>query len=124
MLENPDADWNTVFDVFEVEQRANANAIADMALDNYVEMRDRVRDPKFVLRKELSFELERRLPQRFIPRYSMVMFHDEIPYAVAQDRGDLQQKLLEELTADAESLDQINIDNAIAKVEKLIPPLH
>jgi kynurenine 3-monooxygenase len=53
VLENPDADWETVFKVFETEQIANANAIADMALDNYVEMRDRDRDPKYVLRKDL-----------------------------------------------------------------------
>ena len=124
VLANPDADWKTVFEVFEAEQRGNANAIADMALDNYVEMRDRVRDPKFVLRKELSFELERRLPQRFIPRYSMVMFHDEIPYAVAQERGALQQKLLEELTANVDSLDEVDIDAAVATVEKRLAPLH
>lgn len=124
VLENPQADWATVFEVFEAEQQANANAIADMALDNYVEMRDRVRDPKFVLRKDLSFELERRLPARFIPRYSMVMFHDEIPYAVAQERGSVQQKLLEELTASADRLEDIDLDAAVKLVEKRIAPLH
>jgi kynurenine 3-monooxygenase len=123
VLENPAVDWRTVFEVFETEQRANANAIADMALDNYVEMRDRVRDPKYLLRRDLSFELERRLPKRFIPRYSMVMFHDEIPYAVAQARGALQQKLLEELTANADSMEQIDISQAVAEVERRIAPL-
>jgi kynurenine 3-monooxygenase len=124
VLENPDADWKTVFEVFEAEQIANANAIADMALDNYVEMRDTVRDPKYVLRKQLAFELERRLPSRFIPRYSMVMFHDEIPYAVAQERGAVQQKLLEELTDSAETLEQVDMNRAVAEVEKRIAPLH
>ena len=51
-----------------------------MALENYLEMRDSVRDPKFVLQKALSLELEKRFPDRFVPRYSMVMFHPEIPY--------------------------------------------
>ena len=51
-----------------------------MAIENYLEMRDTVRDPQFHLHKALSLELERRFPQRFVPRYSMVMFHDEIPY--------------------------------------------
>jgi len=55
-------DWPTIFAQFEAEQLANANAIADMALDNYIEMRDTVRDAKFALRKELAFELERRSP--------------------------------------------------------------
>jgi kynurenine 3-monooxygenase len=124
VLENPDADWKTVFEVYEAEQLANANAIADMALENYVEMRDTVRNPKHVLRKQLSFELERRLPNRFIPRYSMVMFHDEIPYAVAQERGAVQQKLLEELTDGVETIEQIDLDSAAAEVEKRLPPLH
>jgi kynurenine 3-monooxygenase len=54
-----------------------------MALENYVEVRDSVRDPRFVLQKELSLKLEQLFPEHFIPRYSMVMFHHEIPYAVA-----------------------------------------
>ncbi len=123
VLENPRADWQTVFEVFESEQIANANAIADMALENYVEMRDTVRDPKFVLRKALSFELEKRIPDRFIPRYSMVMFHDEIPYAVAQSRGAIQAALLEELTTDADSIAEIDLDAAVRTVENRLPPL-
>jgi kynurenine 3-monooxygenase len=124
VLDNPDIDWETVFTVFEKEQIANANAIADMALENYIEMRDTVRSPKYLLRKELSFELERRLPSRFIPRYSMIMFHDEIPYAIAQERGAVQQRLLEELTEGIDSIDEINIDLAVRIVESRLPPVH
>ena len=58
-----------------------------MAIENYLEMRDTVRDPKCHLHKALSLELERRHPAALVPRYSMVMFHDAIPYAVAYDRG-------------------------------------
>ena len=53
-----------MFDVFEREQKDNANAIADMALENYVEMRDTVRDPKHLVRHDLAFALEERLPGR------------------------------------------------------------
>ena len=69
-----------------------------MALENYAEMREGVRDPRFQLQKQLSLELERRFPAQFIPRYSMVMFHEEIRYSVALSRGQLQQRLLDELT--------------------------
>jgi len=124
VLDNPDADWETVFEVYEREQIANANAIADMALENYIEMRDTVRDPKYVLRKELSFALERRLPDRFIPRYSMIMFHEEISYSTAQERGNVQQKLLEELTEGFDSIDDIDIDAAVRVVESRLPPVH
>jgi kynurenine 3-monooxygenase len=57
-------------------------------------------------------ELERRLPGQFIPRYSMVMFHDEISYSEAHRRGAVQQAILEELTADIDNLSDIDLDKA------------
>jgi kynurenine 3-monooxygenase len=86
-----------LFGRFEQARRANTAAIAHMALENYLEMRDAVLDAGFVRRKALAMALERRFPERFIPRYSMVMFHPEIPYAEAQRRGALQEQLLQEL---------------------------
>jgi kynurenine 3-monooxygenase len=84
---------------FERRRRVDTDAIAAMALENYLEMRDGVRDPGFVRRRALAAELERAFPGRFIPRYSMVMFHPEIPYAAARRRGALQEWMLDELLA-------------------------
>jgi len=111
-------DWPAIFAAFEAERAPNARAIAEMALENYREMRDDVRDPKFQLRADLSFELERRFPGRFIPRYSMVMFHPEIPYAEAQRRGALQAEILRELTAGATTLAQIDGKRARALIDE------
>ena len=116
-------DWANVFARFEAEQLANANAIADMALDNYLEMRDTVRDNKFALRKELAFALEKRLPEVFIPRYSMVMFHADIPYLMAQQRGEVQKALLEEFTGTAGKLAEVDVDAAVAAALDRLPPL-
>lgn len=116
-------DWAYVFRRFEEVQLANANAIADMALENYIEMRDTVRDPKFSLRKSLAFELERRVPEYFIPRYSMVMFHADIPYAVAQQRGAVQKALIEEFTEDAETMDQVDLAAALDAVQNRLAPI-
>jgi kynurenine 3-monooxygenase len=91
--------WPGVFARFERSRRQNTAAIAQMALENYLEMRDAVLDAGFVRRKALAMALERRFPDRFIPRYSMVMFHPEIPYAEAQRRGAVQEQLLHELDA-------------------------
>jgi kynurenine 3-monooxygenase len=82
---------------FERERRPNTDAIAAMALENYIEMRDGVRSAQFAQRKRLAGELERDFPGRFIPRYSMVMFHPEIAYAEAQRRGAEQERLLDRL---------------------------
>lgn len=108
---------------FEQQRKPNAHAIAEMALENYIEMRDTVRHPKFLLQKELSFELERRFPNRFIPRYSMVMFHHEISYAEAYRRGQLQTGILDELTAHAGSMQQVDFDRAAILVETSLPEL-
>jgi len=115
-LDESEGDWQQAFALTEERRRPNANAIADMALENYVEMRDSVRDPKFKLQKELGWQLEERFPDRFIPRYSMVMFH-HIPYAEAQSRGRVQQDILDELTDGGASSPE-EVDWALA--EKLV----
>jgi kynurenine 3-monooxygenase len=110
-------DWPAIFAAFEAARAPNTRAIAEMALENYREMRDEVRDPKFRLRAELSFELERRFPGRFIPRYSMVMFHPEIPYAEAQRRGLAQARILHNLTETADRLADVDFGLAATLVE-------
>jgi kynurenine 3-monooxygenase len=111
-------DWPGVFAAFEAERAPNAHAIAEMALENYREMRDDVRDPSFELRAQVSFELERLFPGRFIPRYSMVMFHPEISYLDAQRRGALQARILDDLLAEADSLEQIDFARAARLVDE------
>ncbi len=71
----------------------------------------------------LAFELEAMLPGHFIPRYSMVMFHADIPYLVAQQRGEVQKALLEEFTQDAHSIDEVDLDKAAAAVTERLKPL-
>lgn len=96
LVDSHGPDWPGIVDRFESARRANTRAIAAMALENYVEMRDGVLDPDFERRTALAFELERRHGERFIPRYSMVMFHPEIPYAEAERRGSIQAGILDE----------------------------
>jgi kynurenine 3-monooxygenase len=84
---------------FERSRRPNTDAIAAMAIENYQEMRASVLAPDFAIRKQLALDLEKRFPQRFIPRYSMVMFHADIPYAEALRRGALQESVIDSLLA-------------------------
>jgi kynurenine 3-monooxygenase len=108
---------------FEHGRAPNARAIAAMAIENYREMRDDVRDPVFELRAALSFELERRFPERFIPRYSMVMFHPEISYAEAQRRGAIQLEILQELTPDTASMARVDFARAAVLIEERLSRL-
>ncbi|NQZ05716.1 MAG: FAD-dependent monooxygenase [Algicola sp.] len=109
--DNEHDNWENVFAEYAAERQPNGNAIADLALDNYIEMRSSVADPKYLLKKELAFELEKRHPDHFIPRYSMVMFH-LLPYADAQRRGVIQNEILNELTANATEVAEVDMDLA------------
>jgi len=73
-------------EAFSESRKPDADAIADMALDNFIEMRDRVADADFLFRKRVDQALYRIDPERYSPRYNLVSFSD-IPYAEARDAG-------------------------------------
>jgi kynurenine 3-monooxygenase len=118
-----EATWEAAFERFFAQRKPNTDAIAAMALENYHEMRERVAEPAFHLQQALALELERRHPQRFIPRYSMVMFHHEIPYRVAYERGAIQTRLLADLTVRAATLADIDYARAAFDIERELPPI-
>jgi len=116
--------WEAAFSAFGAARKPNTDAITAMALENYLEMRAHVADPKFQLQQALSLELERRFPRRFIPRYSMVMHHHEIPYRSAQERGSIQAEILKDLTAGAvTSLAQVDFGHAEREITARLEPL-
>lgn len=116
LLKNkPNFEINDLFAKLVQLRKDNANAIADMALENYIEMRNQVRSHKFHLKKELAWQLESRFPGLFVPRYSMVMFQ-EIPYKTAQILGEIQNDILDKLTENITSLEEVDYCSA----EKLI----
>jgi kynurenine 3-monooxygenase len=113
-------DTAAAFAAFERERKPNSDAIADMALDNYMEMRSGVVDPGYVIRRELALELERRHPDRWSPRYNMVMF-STMPYADVQARAACQAGILAELTSDTTSLESVDHDRAASLIAELDP---
>lgn len=100
-------DLDAAFAAFEAERKPNAAAIQQMALENYLEMRDRVDDPDFLLQRDLERRLQERHPGRFVPHYTMVTFM-LIPYAVALERSDIQREILVRATQGLDSLDSID----------------
>ena len=116
-------DWNLAFRKFSEIRKPNADAIADMAQQNYIEMRDSVRDPDFLLRQAVGFELQRRWPDRFCPRYSMVMFRDDLSYEEALRRGEIQEEILLSLTKDKSSVSSVDYQRAAQMLAKRLTPL-
>ncbi len=86
-------------------------------------MRHTVLDSKFVRQKQLALELELRFPRRFIPRYSMVMFHPEIPYSEALRRGIVQTRILDELDAVAHATGQLDLATAERLITERLSPI-
>jgi kynurenine 3-monooxygenase len=74
---------------YEDSRKPNSDAIADMALDNFIEMRDHTASRWFLIKKKLSHAMHRVFPRTFIPLYNMVSF-STVPYAQARDRARTQ----------------------------------
>ncbi len=114
--------WQQAFGNFQQARQTDCNAIADMALENYLEMRDSVVDAGYLLRRALERELENRHPNHFVPRYSLVMFRT-LPYAQAQQRGRINLAILNQLTADIDTLDQVDYAMAERLIKERLQPL-
>lgn len=120
-IEDDSREWRDVFADFQSRRVDNANAIADMALENYGIMRESVRNPRFLLGKALEHELERRHPGHFVARYSMVMFH-RLPYAEAFRRGQIQADMLDTLLEGVGSIDEVDYVKAASLINQKLTP--
>ena len=115
-------DWAPIFAEFEKRRKVNTDAIADLALENFVEMRDRVGDARFLFRKKVELALEAKLPKVFVPKYSMVTFH-RIPYATALERGRVQDRILTELCEGIERVEDLDWSKAEQLITSQLLPL-
>ena len=90
-------DWNKAFHEFQKVRKPDVDAIAQLALDNFVEMRDLVADANFLLRKKIEARLHELYPEKWIPLYSMVTFHDRMRYSEALRMGKLQKEIMDKV---------------------------
>jgi len=114
-------DWSAVFGELDRRRKSNCDAIADMALENFVEMSERVGDAAFLLRKAVEHRLEQDMPRLYRSRYSMVMF-SHIPFRVASDAGKIQQTILDELCRDLTAVDALDLGRARALIDRQLTP--
>jgi len=96
MLDDMGGDWSKTIPAFAQSRVKDGNAIAELAHRNFIEMRDLVADPKFLLRKKIAADLHAKFPQEFLPVYSMVTFSNT-PYHVALREDDAQNALFREI---------------------------
>ncbi len=108
-------DWNRIFSEYQVLRKVNTDAIADLAQENFIEMRDLVSEPGFQLKKKIEAMLYKKYPDTFIPKYTMVTFL-RVPYSVALERGKIQESILQELSEGIYTPEETDF----IKAEKLI----
>jgi kynurenine 3-monooxygenase len=106
-----EGDWPKIFNEYQKMRKVNTDAIADLAQENFIEMRDLVADARFQLKKKIESELYKKYPDIFIPKYTMVTFL-RIPYSVALERGKIQEKILNELSEGIKTVQEMNWKNA------------
>ena len=114
-------DWALALTEYDRSQRPNANAIADMALENFVEMRDKVGDARFLLMKKIEARIENEMPDIYRSRYGMVTY-TLIPYALAREAGLIQERLLHQLCDELEPEKDLNMGLAKRLVEREFLP--
>ncbi len=91
-----DANWPAIFAEFQTQRKPNTDAMADLALYNFTEMRDRVADPRFLLQKKIEAKIAAQFPGRWTPLYSQVTF-SHTPYAEAWAAGQRQDAIMARL---------------------------
>lgn len=119
LIEKLGFDWEAVYSEYGELRKVNTDAIADMAEDNFYEMRDAVADPVFVRKRELETKLEQTYPDYF-SKYSMVTFREDLPYAIAKERGNAQDRLLMEICSRFEDVSEIDIDSVFRCLKNLL----
>ncbi len=118
LIEEHGYDWQKVFQIFGKMRKPNTDAIADMAEENFYEMRDAVADPVFQRKRELETKLEQLFPDYF-SKYSMVTFREDLPYLVAKQMGNAQDKLLMEICSEIDDISQVDLNEVMQKIRKL-----
>ena len=97
LLDQHHDDWKKVLPLFQELRKPDNDAIAQLALDNFVEMRDLVADENFLLRKKIEARLHELFPQVWIPLYSMVTFQENMRYSEALSLGQLQKQVMDKV---------------------------
>lgn len=123
LIDQYGTDWNTILKEYDNKRKPNGDAVAELALINFVEMRDKVADESFLLRKKIEKELGRRYPEQFISVYEMVSF-SHIPYSTAMSCIHAQDELLQKIMANSDFFDSLSNDDYVAKLDTWVSDYH
>jgi kynurenine 3-monooxygenase len=99
LIEKHKEDWNKIFPEYQTLRKPDADAIADLAIMNFIEMRDKTADPKFLLQKKIEARFSEKHPDKWMPLYSMVTYSPHIRYSAALREGQKQENIMQKIMA-------------------------
>ena len=118
VLDKQYPNWETIFEAFEKSRKKDTDAIADLAIDNFHEMKDHVANPIFQEKRKLEMILEKEFPEEYFSKYSMVTFKEDIPYSQAMKKGRAQDKAILNMIADKTINMQDDLNVLLKKVQE------
>jgi kynurenine 3-monooxygenase len=99
LIDKHNEDWEKILQEYQTLRKPDADAIAELALNNFIEMRDRVGDPKFLLQKKIETAFSKKYPDKWIPAYSQVTFNPQIRYSEALKNTIRQEAIMQQVMA-------------------------
>jgi len=114
-----DQGWQQVFEAYQTMRKQNSDAIAQLAIENFYEMRDGVAEPAFLLKRQLERILENKYDD-YHSKYSLVTFNPDIPYAEARERGNRQNEFLLEICRKVASVEELDVAQIYAELKEVV----
>jgi len=108
--------WPAIFEAYEKERKKDTDAIADLAVDNFFEMKEHTANPLFQEKRKLELQLEIEFPDKYNSKYSLVTFNEELPYSEAMKRGRAQDKAILNLLSDGVLNRDMELESKLKRV--------
>lgn len=116
LIEQYDHDWEKILQQYQLLRKPDGDAIADLAVNNFTEMRDRVADPSFLLQKKIEARLHEKYPDKWVPAYSLVTFSPQVRYSEALRNGQRQERIMQEIMQEPGIEQQWDQDELLARI--------
>lgn len=97
LIDKHNEDWSLILDEYQTLRKPDGDAIAELALNNFIEMRDKVADPKFLLQKKIEAAFSKKYPEKWTPAYTQVTFSPQIRYSDALKNSIRQEAIMKEI---------------------------
>lgn len=118
ILDKHQGNWEAVFKAYEQTRKKDTDAIADLAIDNFHEMKDHVASPIFQKKRKLEMALEARFPEDYFSKYSLVTFNEHIGYHEAMTKGRAQDKAILNMIDDGEIDPEADLEGILRKIQQ------